>query len=204
MDWYTIEESIAFALEQLSWIEGLGVFFALAYVFLAAKESIWCWPAATISVLLYIYICINANLFAETGLQLFYLVMAIYGWYQWNRKKGHDKRPIIVWPRNWHAINIALGTLVTFIVGFLLQRYTSAAIPYLDSFTTVFALTATFMVTKKVLENWIYWIIIDASSIFLYSYRGLYLTAALFLVYTIIAVFGYLHWLKEYKKHYVH
>jgi nicotinamide mononucleotide transporter len=200
MDWVTIKESFAYAIDQMTWVEGLAVFFALVYIFLAAKESILCWFAAAISVLLYIYICIKADLFAETALQLFYLGMAVYGWYQWNRKKGHDKRPIIVWPVKWHIINIIFGTLATLTVGYLLQRYTTAAMPYLDSFTTVFALTTTFMVTKKVLENWVYWIVIDAASVFLYSYRNLYLTAALFLAYTFIAVFGYFHWLKEYKK----
>jgi nicotinamide mononucleotide transporter len=204
MSWETIKESFAYAIDQMTWVEGLAVFFALAYIFLAARESIWCWWAATVSVLLYIYICIKADLFAETALQFFYLFMAIYGWIQWNRKKGHAKRPIIIWPVKWHIINISFGTIATLSLGYFLQEYTTAAMPYLDSFTTVFALTTTYMVTKKVLENWIYWVVIDAASIFLYSYRGLFLTAALFLAYTIIAVFGYLHWLKEYKKSYVH
>lgn len=202
MDWESIKLSFFEGIKQISLIEGIAVFFALAYVILAARESILCWPAAAISVLLYIYICIKAHLLAETALQFFYLFMAFYGWLKWGQRKGHYKRPIIVWPWKWHLTNILAGASATLIVGFVLQNYTSAAIPYLDSFTTVFALSTTFMVARKVLENWIYWIVIDTASIFLYSFRELYLTAVLFLLYTIIAFFGYLAWLKEYRKSY--
>ncbi len=199
MTWETIKESILLAVQQMTWVEGIAVLFALAYIYFAARESIWCWLAAIISVSLYIYICIRAELFAETVLQVFYLWMAFYGWYQWNRKKGDDnKRPVIVWPLKYHLWIIISSAFVTGIVGYLLQIYTTAAVPFLDAFTTVFALATTYMVTKKVLENWIYWVVIDAASIFLYSYRGLYLTSALFLLYTIIAIFGYFHWRKHY------
>ena len=176
-------------------IESIAVFFSILYVVLAMKENIWCWGAAAISVILYIYICYSAQLYAETGLQFFYLLMAIYGYFQWNKNDSNLK--IQQWTTAKHLLILLLGALLTFLMGFYFSIYTNAAMPLVDSFTTVFSVFATFMVTKKVLGNWLYWIVIDAVSVYLYFSRGLQLTSLLFIAYTIIAVFGYLSWLKR-------
>lgn len=176
-------------------IESIAVFFSILYVVLAMKENIWCWGAAAISVILYIYICYSAKLYAETGLQFFYLLMAIYGYFQWNNNDRNLK--IQQWTSAKHLLILLLGALLTFLMGFYFSIYTNAAMPLVDSFTTVFSVFATFMVTKKVLGNWLYWIVIDAVSVYLYFSRGLQLTSLLFVAYTIIAVFGYLSWLKR-------
>ena len=176
-------------------IESIAVFFSILYVVLAMKENIWCWGAAAISVILYIYICYSAQLYAETGLQFFYLLMAIYGYFQWNNNDRNLK--IQQWTSAKHLLILLLGALLTFLMGFYFSIYTNAAMPLVDSFTTVFSVFATFMVTKKVLGNWLYWIVIDAVSVYLYFSRGLQLTSLLFVAYTIIAVFGYLSWLKR-------
>ena len=176
-------------------IESIAVFFSILYVVLAMKENIWCWGAAAISVILYIYICYSAQLYAETGLQFFYLLMAIYGYFQWNKNDSNLK--IQQWTTAKHLLILLLGALLTFLMGFYFSIYTNAAMPLVDSFTTVFSVFATFMVTKKVLGNWLYWIVIDAVSVYLYFSRGLQLTSLLFVAYTIIAVFGYLSWLKR-------
>ena len=176
-------------------IESIAVFFSILYVVLAMKENIWCWGAAAISVILYIYICYSAQLYAETGLQFFYLLMAIYGYFQWNNNDSNLK--IQQWTTAKHLLILLLGALLTFLMGFYFSIYTNAAMPLVDSFTTVFSVFATFMVTKKVLGNWLYWIVIDAVSVYLYFSRGLQLTSLLFIAYTIIAVFGYLSWLKR-------
>lgn len=176
-------------------IESIAVFFSILYVVLAMKENIWCWGAAAISVILYIYICYSAQLYAETGLQFFYLLMAIYGYFQWNNNDRNLK--IQQWTSAKHLLILLLGALLTFLMGFYFSIYTNAAMPLVDSFTTVFSVFATFMVTKKVLGNWLYWIVIDAVSVYLYFSRGLQLTSLLFIAYTIIAVFGYLSWLKR-------
>lgn len=210
MEWSNIQEAIS----TLGWIEGLAVLLALAYVVLAAAESIWCWPAAFVSTSLYLYLCLAADLWAESGLQLFYIVMAVVGWWQWRIKKsfrshpehetGHpitdrQERPIIRWPLRWHFYILLGNSLITLLIGWLLSRYTPAANPYLDSFTTVFSLFTTWMVTQKVLENWLYWVIIDAASIFLYASREVFsLTPYLFALYTLIAIAGYLRWRKLY------
>ena len=176
-------------------IESTAVFFSVLYVILAIKESVWCWGAAAISVILYIYICYSAQLYPETGLQFFYLLMAIYGYYQWN--KNDNSLKIQQWTITKHLFILLLGALLTFLMGFYFSIYTNAAMPLVDSFTTVFSVFATYMVTKKVIENWLYWIVIDAVSVYLYFSRDLHLTSLLFIVYTIIAIFGYFSWLKR-------
>ena len=176
-------------------IEALAVVFSVLYVVLAAKQNIWCWSAAAISVILYIYICFTAQLYPETGLQIFYLLMAFYGFFQWNKNDG--KLEIAKWTINKHLLFILTGAIIAFLMGFYFATFTSSKMPIIDSFTTVFSIIATYMVTKKVLANWLYWIVIDAVSIYLYFSRDLHLTSFLFIAYTIIAIFGYFHWLKQ-------
>ncbi len=176
-------------------IESTAVFFSVLYVILAIKENVWCWGAAAISVILYIYICYSAQLYPETGLQFFYLLMAFYGYYQWN--KNDNSLKIQQWTITKHLFILLLGALLTFLMGFYFSIYTNAAMPLVDSFTTVFSVFATYMVTKKVLGNWLYWIVIDAVSVYLYFSRDLHLTSLLFIVYTLIAIFGYFSWLKR-------
>lgn len=181
-----------------SLIETLAVLFSVLYVILAAKENILCWWAATISVILYIYICFSTQLYAETGLQVFYLFMAFYGYYNWNKKE--QSLQIIEWNISTHFIILILGSILTFLMGFYFTTYTNAKMPIVDSFTTVFSIFATYMIAKKILGNWLYWIVIDAVSVYLYFCRELHLTSLLFMTYTIIAVFGYFNWLKMTQK----
>ena len=176
-------------------IECVAVFFSILYVILATQESIWCWGAAVISVSLYIYICFSAQLYAETGLQIFYLLMAFYGYYIWNKKE--QSLQISEWRISRHLFIITIGAILTFLLGFYISIYTSAKMPIVDSFTTIFSVFATYMVVKKILGNWLYWIVIDIVSIYLYYSRDLHLTSLLFIAYTIIAITGYLSWIKK-------
>tara|TARA_B100000214_G_scaffold82908_1_gene56356 strand:+ start:13965 stop:14513 length:549 start_codon:yes stop_codon:yes gene_type:complete len=178
-------------------IENIAVLFSIMYVVLAAKQNIWCWFFAVISTTLYMHICFTSQLLAETGLQFFYLLMAFYGYYNWN--KSETKSKIIQWSTNQHLLIILLGGFLTFIMGFYLTIYTPAKMPIIDSFTTVFSIIATYMITKKVLENWLYWIVIDIVSIYLYFTRDLQLTSLLFIIYTTIAIFGYFSWIQKIK-----
>ena len=119
-------------------IESVAVFFSIFYVILAAKESIWCWGAAAISVILYIYICFSAQLYPETGLQFFYLFMAFYGYYTWNKKK--QSLQISEWSISKHLFILAIGTILIFLMGFYFTTYTNTKMPIVDSFTTVFSI----------------------------------------------------------------
>ena len=176
-------------------IETIAVILSVLYVILATKQNIWCWAAAGISVALYIYICFSAELFPETGLQVFYLIMAFYGYYNWTKKE--QDLQITQWSAGKHLTLIITGAIITFLMGFYFTTYTSAKMPIADSFTTVFSVIATYMIAKKVLSNWLYWIVIDAVSIYLYFSRDLHLSSLLFIAYTIIAVLGYFAWLKQ-------
>lgn len=175
--------------------EILAVVLAVAYLVLAIRQNIWCWGAAAVSTLLYLFIMYEARLYMESVLQLFYLAMAVYGWYEW-RKPDEAGRTLRVstWPWRYHLFALGSIALLVIVSGELLSRYTGAAMPHADSFTTWGAIVATFMVARKVLENWIYWFAIDAVSIGLYVGRDLYFTAALFAAYLVMIVIGYRSW----------
>ena len=184
----------SFLLIEFNWsiLETVAVIFSLLYVYLAAHQNNLCWLAAVISVSLYIYICFNAKLYAETVLQVFYFLMAIYGFYSW--KKNNSQLQISTWPIKKHLFIIFLGTILTFFLGFIFSNYTDAEMPLVDSFTSVFSVFATYMVVKKILSNWLYFIIVDLISTYLYFSRDLHLTSLLFLLYTFIAVAGFIKW----------
>jgi len=190
------------ALQALSWLEATGVLFGLLYIYLAAKESIWCWPAGLISVIIYIFICIEAKLYAETALQFYYVGTSLYGWYHWQNRNANEILPISKMSVKQHILFISVGSLATFAVGFFLSHYTDASIPYIDSFTTVFSLLTTILVTRKILENWLYWIIVDSVGAYQYFYKELYLTSLLFVLYVVIVVFGFIKWRKLYQQKY--
>jgi nicotinamide mononucleotide transporter len=178
-------------------IECVAVFFSILYIILAAKENIWCWGAGVISASLYIYICLFAQLYSQTGLQIFYLFIAFYGYYHWNKKE--QSLQIIEWSIGKHLFILAIGSILTFLMGFYFTTYTNAKIPIADSFTTVFSIFATYMVAKKILGNWLYWIVIDTVAAYLYFSAELHLTSLLFVSYAIIAIFGYFSWMKKIK-----
>lgn len=183
---------------ETSLLEWAGVIIGTFYLILIANKNRIGWFFAMVSTSIYIYLCYQTQLFIESGLQVFYLVMAIYGWFSWNKAPKED-RLIIRWPLKYHLINILASSIVTIILGYIMVTFTDQQNPYLDAFSTVFSLVATFMVTQRVLENWIYWIVIDTTLIFLYSSRGLHLTGFHYLVYTIIAIFAFFSWYKMYK-----
>jgi len=178
------------------WFEILAAILAIAYLLLALKQDIRCWIAWIISSLMYLFVMLYAGLLMESALQIFYVGMGIYGWMQWDKRSAQDKLSIRRWNKKQHFY--AIGSLLCIVVisGYLLSLNSNAVAPYIDSFTTWGAILATFMVAKKVLENWIYWFVIDFVSVFLFLSRELYPTAILFVIYLVIIVFGYRAWLK--------
>ena len=193
-----IIDEIIQGLIDTSLLEWAGVIIGTFYLILIARKNRFGWFFAMISTSIYIFLCYQAGLYIESGLQVFYFVIAIYGWLSWN-KIPSEERLIIRWPLKYHLINILISSAVTVLLGYIMVVFTDQKNPYLDSFSTVFSLVATFMVTQRVLENWIYWIIIDTTLIFLYSSRGLHLTGFHYLIYTIIAIFAFFSWYKLYK-----
>lgn len=182
--------------------EWLAVFFGVLYLIAAWKQKIICWAFAFISSVIYAYLCFTANYYLEFGLQIYYVAMAVVGFVFWNRKgQGNQESEMKIqrWNLKKHSINILVSGLLTLGLGYFFSMYTHQEKPYLDAFTTCFSLTATFMVTRKVLGNWVYWIIIDLFSIYLYGVKGFYLTSVLFAFYTVLAIIGYFTWLKQFK-----
>jgi nicotinamide mononucleotide transporter len=178
-----------------NWIEPAAVFLAIAYLLLAIKQNISCWFAAFFSSLLYFFVMYSAGLYMEAGLQIFYCIMAVYGWTQWRTSLPDNTKFLVkTWNRNQHLKAISLIILLALSSGWALEKFTNAALPFIDSLTTWGAIVTTYMVAKRLLENWIYWFVIDTISVFLFYSRGLFLTSMLFFVYLIIIYFGYKSW----------
>lgn len=180
-------------LNRWFWVEAAGVLTGAAYTILITYGSIWCWPFAIISPALFTYLCINKKLYAETVLQLFYIGFAIYGWITWGAAADFSVTTLS-WQTN--LMLLVVGFTAVAIAGTILKRYTEAKLPYIDSFTTIFSLIATWMMIHTIFENWIYWLVIDSISIFMYANRKLYLASLLFFVYTILAINGLYEWVK--------
>jgi len=187
---------------QLPPLEAAGVLFGLAYLVLAIRESLWCWPAAFVSSVLTVVVMIGAKLYAEAALNVFYAGMAVYGYVQWRyggRREGRDTLAIGTWPLRAHAVAIG-GTLVAAAAlgGWLASR-TDAAFPYADAFVTVGSVVTTYMVARKLLENWPYWLVIDSLSAYLYFARELYLYFGLFVLYVVLVVIGWVRWQRDWQ-----
>ena len=213
---------IAEAINQPSLWEWLAVISGLAYLFLAMRENSLCWYFAFASTLIYTLLFWDVSLLMDSALNVYYMGMAIYGWWYWQRggassdeernKKGggirsnqaqskvSDKPQIRRWRFAHHGIAATGVVLLSIFSGYLLAGHTDAAWPYVDSFTTWASVLTTWMVAQKILENWLYWLVIDSVSLVLYVDRELYLTAVLFAAYVIIVVFGFFNWLKRYQE----
>jgi nicotinamide mononucleotide transporter len=194
-------EKLLTVLQMASGWELTAVTLSLLYLVLVVFERIECWYAAFVSTIIFLFLFWDVDLLMESALQLYYLAIAVYGWWQWNHpnvgktSEPSEQRVIQTWPLILHLKVLVSLMVMVLVSGYLLSNNTQAALPYLDSFTTWGSVVTTYMVTRKVLENWLYWIVIDSVSIYLYLDRGLYPTVALFCVYVVVACFGYLQWL---------
>lgn len=178
----------------MSPLETTAVGLALAYIALAMRQSRLCWVAAIISAAIYIAIFIEVKLYMEAGLQLVYIGMAIVGWILWGKDDSDKALAVTTRPLQFHLITIGGISIAAACTGFLLSHFTDAARPYVDSTTTVAAIVCTWMVTRKILENWLYWIVINCVSVWLFMDRGLSLTSGLFALYIVLSVIGYISW----------
>ena len=168
-------------------MEIIAVSLAILYLLLAVKQNILCWLAAILSSSLFFFIMYSAGLYMEAC-----LFMALYGWSQWRAKE----LPLFVgtWQLSSHLKALGLILFLSLTSGYILDIYTDAALPFFDALTTWGAVVATYMVAKKLIENWIYWFAIDFISIFLFLSRDLFLTALLFVGYLVIIIFGHRAW----------
>jgi nicotinamide mononucleotide transporter len=181
-------------------LEVIGVITGLLCVYLAAVNNIWNWPIAIISVGIYIFIFFDTRLYADMGLQVYFMGMNIYGWYYWSRIPPDEKKaPVLLITKREVVLSIIAVIVFTFILGTVL-KYTPASYPYIDSFCTACSLVAQVFLARKVLENWLIWIFVDIIYVGVYIFKGLHLTAIMYAIYVGIALLGYIDWRKDYKK----
>jgi nicotinamide mononucleotide transporter len=178
-------------------LEIIAVACGLANIYLTVRQNIWCWPVGVVMVSLYIYIFFEAKLYSDTLLNVFFLVMQFYGWYQWTRGPVVHSRSLSavtrLTSRGW-ILTIAGVLGGTAGLGTVMHTFTDAALPYPDAFTTLLSVFAQFLMTRKVLENWTLWIIADVVYIGVYSIKSLYWTAGLYVVFLALCIEGYREW----------
>jgi nicotinamide mononucleotide transporter len=187
-------------LVQTSWLEWFGTISGFLCVYLAAKQHILNWPVSILSVGAYAILFFKYGLYGDAILQFYFLTTAVYGWYYWIRRKTAHQKPIV-------SLNIKEGMiagggiiLLSALLGFFLKRYTNSTVPYIDGFCTAMSFIAQLMMTRKVLQNWILWIVVDSCYVPLYIYKDLYLTALLYILFLALAAMGYIEWKRTWKQ----
>ena len=189
---------------QTSPLEAIAALTGILSIWLGKRESIWVFPIGLVSVGIYVYICGNARLYADMGINAVYFVMSIYGWYNWlrpHKESKSDKLQVSFQSGTQRWASIAIAATLFAILAFVLKKYTDSDVPVIDAFTSSLCVLAMYLTTQKKVENWIYYIVADCISIPLYIYKGLVLTSIQYLVFFVIAIAGLIAWRKEALKH---
>ncbi|MFI5451303.1 nicotinamide riboside transporter PnuC [Pedobacter sp. UC225_61] len=196
------KESISQFIFGTGVLEWCGVFTGILCVWLAAKNNIWNWPIAIVSVLIYIIIFFESKLYADMGLQFYFFAMNIYGWYYWSKQRDNPEkeRPISLITSKEIVLSIIGIILFTLALGFILHKNTDASFPFIDSFCTACSLIAQIFLARKVLQNWLIWIFVDIIYVSVYFSKELYATGLMYALYVIIAAMGYIDWRKIYRE----
>jgi nicotinamide mononucleotide transporter len=198
MNFVAFFQAASHNLMQTSLIEFVAVVFGLLSVWFARVENIWVYPTGIINVLIYVYLCYFAGLYADMGINAFYFVMSVYGWYNWARKvdKTHHVPITRLTTKEW-VLYLVLAIVFYFVIRYILRNFTNSTVPDLDSFTTSLFIIGMWLMAIKKIENWIAWIIGDTMVIPLFTYKGLTFTSVQYLVFLALAVAGYIEWRKK-------
>ena len=184
-------------------IEILGTLVGLAYLWLEYRASIYLWIASIIMPAIYLFVYYNAGLYADFGINIYYLVIAIYGWAAWrfgfklfgrNDEVQNQELPITHTPRKVWTVAALASCALTLIIAWALTRFTDSTVPWADAFTTALSVVGMWMLARKYIEQWWVWLIVDAACVALYIYKDLHFTAALYALYAIVAIFCYRKW----------
>ncbi|MEN8137132.1 MAG: nicotinamide riboside transporter PnuC [Bacteroidota bacterium] len=182
-------------------LESFATVFGLFSVWFSMRENILVYPTGIISTAIYVYILYNVGLFGDMSINAYYFGMSIYGWYKWTRKTDESHYiPIRHSTKKEKLYSLALMVVSYVVLSFILKNYTSSTVPYIDAFTTSIFFVGMWLMAKKVIDNWIYWIIGDMITIPLYIYKGLTITATQYLIFTVLAIAGYIAWKKHLNK----
>jgi nicotinamide mononucleotide transporter len=190
-------DSLPLPLVAVSPWAAAAVILALAYLALAIRESLWCWPAGMASTAIYLVLMYRAALYMETALQVFYMAVSAYGWWRWRGGGARSAPRISTWRWQQHGAALCAVLALSAASGAWLATATDAAFPYVDSFITWGSVVTTWMVARKIFENWVYWFVIDSLCVYVYASRGLALTAGLFVLYLVLVVIGFRTWLRR-------
>ncbi|MGB5296536.1 MAG: nicotinamide riboside transporter PnuC [Thermoanaerobaculia bacterium] len=176
-------------------LELVAVVLTLFAVYLTARQILWCWPLAMVSVTLYALVFYQAKLYADMGLQGLYFGLAIYGWWAWRHGgEDHGELYVTLATTRMRLVLVVIGAGVGILLGQTLSRFTDASLPFMDSALTSFSIVGQWMQTRKLLEAWLVWLGVDVFYVGMFLYKGLYLTAALYAVFLVLAVMGFLSW----------
>ena len=189
-------DAIVAALAAIPPAEWVAVLLAFGYLVLAVRQNAWCWVCAIASSAIFLVLFARAGLVMQAALQMFYIAMGIYGWRAWRRGAGESggELPVSRWSTGRHLLSIGLLLAATIVNGWIVARTQGGIVPYVDAFVAWVSVLATLMVARKVLENWLYWIVVDSVAAALYWSQGFQATAVLFVLYVVIAVRGYFAW----------
>ncbi len=193
----------------LEWLSGnltevLGAILGVLYIFFSIRQHILTWPTGLLTSVLYVLVFFKARLYADMGLQLYYVLISIYGWYFWLKGRKPDtgeKVPVRVSSIKLRYKLIFISLTLYAIILFILRKFTDSDVPHMDSMTTALSIVATWMLARKYIGHWIIWIFVDAFSAGLYIYKGLWATVILFSIYTVMAILGFFEWKKDLKQH---
>ena len=198
MEWFL--EGLKVGIEQMTWLEAIAVFFGLLSVWYAKQENILVYPTGIISVVIYVYICFGARLYADMGINAYYFIMSVYGWFVWSgRENNKPAVPISYNTRRENFYSLLLFAASYLVLFYSLKNHTDSDVPSWDAFTTAIFFVGMWLMAKKKVENWVAWIIGDLVSIPLYFYKGLILTSVQFMVFTALAIAGLISWMNAIK-----
>lgn len=192
-----LRAQIANAWYGTSGVEMVAAALAVVYLLLAIRQRIECWAAAFVSSCLYVWVFFGARLYMDSALSAFYAAMAVYGYWQWRHGRGAATLRVSHWPVMRNAAPLAGIVALSLLSGFFLKRFTAAAWPFVDSMVAWSSVFATFLVARKVYENWHWWLVIDSVSLCLCASRRLYLTVLLYGLYLVLVVIGMRQWRRE-------
>jgi nicotinamide mononucleotide transporter len=184
-----------------NWFEVVAAITGATSVFLSARQNIWSWPTAIVNVSLYTVVFFREGLYSDTGLQVVYLVLSLYGWYQWLYGGAqHSGVRVTRASRRLFIVAAIVAVLFWGALGTLTSRLPGSSLSYLDAALTTISLLAQWMMTRKILENWILWIVADIVYVPMFIYKDLYVTAALYSVFLVLAVMGFLNWRRSWQR----
>ncbi len=185
----------------MTWTESIATVFGLLCVWLTVRQNIWCWPTGLVQVVLYIFVFYHAKLYSDLILHVIYVVLQIYGWYHWlHGTKSQQTLEVTiqtVWQNLMWILTAFLGAIAW---GYVMASFTDAAVPYFDAFIVATSLIAQWLMTRKKLESWFFWITVDVVAIGVYFYKSLYMTTGLYTVFLVLAISGYFAWRKSLSK----